>query len=64
MVNEMTYNNNNKQNANDILHAQCKEMCPDTEFDLRVKNNLVHKLERYYVKSENLFFGMKLLLAL
>ena len=53
MVKNMTYNNNNKQDANQALLAQCKEMCPDAEFDMRVENNLVHKLEKHYIKLEN-----------
>lgn len=51
MVKNMTYNNNNKQDANQALLAQCKEMCPDAEFDMRVENNLVNKLEKHYINS-------------
>lgn len=43
-----------KKNFNKIkkepLIAECKEMCPDDEFHLRTKNNLVHVLEKKIVK--------------
>lgn len=32
------------------IRAQCTEMCPDQEFDMRVKNNLVHALEKKFIK--------------
>lgn len=32
------------------IRAQCTEMCPDQEFDIRVKNNLVHALEKKFIK--------------
>lgn len=39
------YNNNNAK-RDKVIRAECKEMCPDYEFNLRVKNNLVNFLEK------------------
>jgi Pyruvate/2-oxoacid:ferredoxin oxidoreductase delta subunit len=37
-------------NVKSIIRAQCTEMCPDQEFDMRVKNNLVNVLEKKFIK--------------
>lgn len=29
-----------------MIIAECKDMCPDQEFNMRVKNNLVNVLEK------------------
>ena len=42
--------NFNIRNRKEILNSECKEMCPDDEFNLRVKNNLVNVLEKKIVK--------------
>ena len=43
-------NLNKKFSKEKILVAECKDMCPDDEFNLRVKNNLVNVLEKRYFK--------------
>ncbi len=51
------YNNSNnnhyqrsKNVKNEPLVAECKEMCPNDEFNLRVNNNLVNPLEKRIIK--------------
>ena len=39
-----------RPNVKSIIRAQCTEMCPDQEFDMRVKNNLVNVLEKKFIK--------------
>lgn len=34
----------------ETLGAECRSMCPDDEVSLRMKNNLVHVLEKRVVK--------------
>ncbi len=42
--------NFNNRIKREFLIPECKEMCPDDEFNLRTKNNLVHVLEKKIVK--------------
>ncbi len=45
-------NNNQKSKnvKNERLVAECKEMCPNDEFNLRVNNNLINPLEKRIIK--------------
>jgi hypothetical protein len=33
-----------------MIKAECKEMCPDQEFNMRVKNNIVNILEKKHIE--------------
>ena len=38
---------NLKINKRELLHAECKDMCPQSEFEFRIKQNkMVHSLEK------------------
>ena len=45
-----------RPNVKSIIRAQCTEMCPDQEFDMRVKNNLVNVLEKKFIKWSDWFY--------
>jgi len=46
-----------KNNLSDspIPRAECREMCPDAEFNMRVTNDLVNNLEKKIIKCDNFF---------
>lgn len=57
------YKNNNANNYNKNINlnknvnrkpkqlvAECRDMCPEDEVNLRIKNNLVNVLEKCFVK--------------
>lgn len=53
--NSNNYNNrmriNNAANVKKReLRPECRSMCPEEEVDMRIKNNLVHALEKRIVK--------------
>jgi hypothetical protein len=33
------------------LRAECREMCPEEEKNMRIKNNLVNKLEKSFLNK-------------
>ena len=39
-----------KKNTMTTTKAECKEMCPDQEFNMRVKNNIVNVLEKKQIE--------------
>jgi hypothetical protein len=45
-----TNNNRNSRPKNEQLVAECREMCPNDEFHMRIENNLVHSLEKRIIK--------------
>lgn len=39
-----------EKNQQSIPQPKCSQMCPDAEFNLRVTNNIVNKLEKKIIK--------------
>jgi hypothetical protein len=55
-------NQRNKFVKNERLVAECKEMCPNDEFNLRVNNNLVNPLEKRIIKY-SFYLNFKMLIS-
>ena len=49
-MHDLKKNANTTRSRKDTLKPECKDMCPDDEFNLRVKNNLVNVLEKKIIK--------------
>ncbi len=46
----MNKNSINNKIKDCVPIARCKEMCPDQEYNMRIKNNLVNILEKKIIK--------------
>jgi hypothetical protein len=51
---------NRNNNRLKMIKAECNQMCPDQEFNMRVKNNIVNVLEKKLIEySISLFNFIK-----